>query len=346
MLTFRHAMCAALLGFGVLVAATAAQASDEALVQAAKKEGSLVVYGCDPGQTPVYLSAFQKKYPDITVTSYLAGCWQIYDRHVSERQAGRQAADAFFATEDTMSKMDAENLIEDYRSPELASFPAYATPVGQHYVRAKVLILGMTANRDYTKGMKLPEDWFDFSNPPDAWKGLVSYYDPRTSSAAFSLLAALNQNFGPEKTASIYKGLVASGSALAPTTPAGLSKLLSGEQPIMFYIVNNHFSGAVAKGAPLDFIVPKSGTIALPFTIAELRGAPHPNAARLFVDFMLTDAQSIIQNANEYALRQGSKPPIGMPSLDTVKLLSFDIDAALRDQTQLIAWWQQVTGIR
>ncbi|MFI5012675.1 MAG: ABC transporter substrate-binding protein [Hyphomicrobiales bacterium] len=342
----REMIGAGLLACVLIVAGTPTQAADEALVQAAKREGSLLVYGCDPGQTPVYLGAFQKKYPDIKVTSYLAGCWQIYDRHVSERQAGRQAADAFFATEDTMSKMDAENLLADYRSPELASFPAYATPEGKHYVRAKVLLLGMTANRDYTKGMKLPEDWFDFADPPDAWKGQVSYYDPRTSSAAFSLLAALNQNFGSQKTASIYKGLVASGSALAPTTPAGLSMLLSGEQPIMFYIVNNHFSGAVAKGAPLDFIVPKSGTIALPFTIAELGGAPHPNAARLFVDFMLSDAQTIIQNANEYALRQGSKPPTGMPSLDTVKILPLDIDAALRDQTKLIAWWQQVTGIR
>ncbi len=346
MATVRETIRAALLASGLLVAGTVAQASDDALVQAARKEGSLVVYGCDPGQTPIYLSAFQKKYPDIKVTSYVAGCWQIYDRHVSERQAQRQAADAFFATEDTMSKMDTENFLKDYRSPELGSFPAYAIPEGKQYIRVKVLLLGMTANRDYTKGMKLPQDWFDFANPPDAWKGLVSYYDPRTSSAAFSLLAALNQNFGPEKTASIYKGLVASGSALAPTTPAGLSMLLSGEQPIMFYIVNNHFSGAVAKGAPLDFIVPKSGTIALPFAIAELGGAPHPNAARLFVDFMLSDAQSIIQNANEYALRQGSKPPTGMPSLDTVKILPFDIDGALRDQAKLIAWWQQVTGIR
>jgi iron(III) transport system substrate-binding protein len=337
---------AGLLACALAVAGTAARASDEALIQAAKKEGSLVVYGCDPGQTPVYLNAFQKKYPDIKVTSYVAGCWQIYDRNVSERQAGRQAADSFFATEDTMSKMDAENLLAEYRSPQLASFPAYATPEGKRYVRAKVLLLGMTANRDYTKGMPLPQDWFDFANPPATWKGEVSFYDPRTSSAAFSLLAALNQNFGPEKTGAIYKGLVASGSALAPTTPAGLSMLLSGEQPIMFYIVNNHFSGAVAKGAPLDFIVPRSGTIALPFTVAELADAPHPNAARLFVDFMLSDAQSIIQKANEYALRNGSQPPNGMPSLETVKILPFDIDAALRDQAKLIAWWQQMTGIR
>jgi iron(III) transport system substrate-binding protein len=101
----------------------------------------------------------------------------------------------------------------------------------------------------------------------------------------------------------------------------------------------------VAKGAPLDFIVPRSGTIALPFTVAELADAPHPNAARLYVDFMLSDAQAIIEHANEYALRVGAKPPAGMPDLHDVKILPYDIAAALRDQTKLIAWWQQVTGI-
>ena len=184
-----------------------AHAADEALVAAAEKEGALVVYGCDPGQTPVYLTAFGKKYPEIKVTSYLAGCWQIYNRNASEKAGGRQTADAFFATEDTMSKMDDERLFENYHSPELANLSDFAQPKGRVFLRTKVLILGMTANRDYTKGMKLPEDWFDFANPPAAWKGQVSFYDPRTSSAAFSLLAALHQNFGPEKAAYPPTGL-------------------------------------------------------------------------------------------------------------------------------------------
>lgn len=332
----------ALLAVGVC---SQARAADPALVSAAEKEGSLVLYGCDPPQTPVYARAFEKKYPKIKVTTYIAGCWQIYNRNATEAQAGRQTADAFFATEDTMSKMDEEHIFDDYRSPELNNFPDSAQPAGQHFARVKVLILGMCANREFTKDMPTPADWFDFAAPPKAWKGQISYYDPRTSSAAFSLLAALHQNFGADKTASIYKGLVASGAALEATTPAGMSSMLSGEQPIMFYIVNNHYSGVVAKGAPLDFLVPKSGTIELPFGIAALVHAPHPNAAHLFVDFMLSDAQVIIQHANEYALRNGSAPPKGMPSLKTIKILPFDIKAALQDQSKLLAWWQQVTGI-
>jgi iron(III) transport system substrate-binding protein len=337
------ALLALLLVFGVRPTVWAASAELEA---AARKEGSLVVYGCDPPQTPVYLDAFKKKYPEIAVSSYLAGCWQIYNRHVTERGAGKQAADVFFSLEDVLTRMDQEKLLDSYHSPELRNFPPSAAPPGVNFQRVKELILGIAANKAYLSGVQPPQDWFDFAAPHKDWQGLITYYDPRTSSAAFSLLATLYQNFGEEKTMSIYKGLVQSGAELTPTTPAGLSKLLSGEKPLMFYVVNNHYSGAVAKGAPLQFIVPKSGTVATPFSVSVLKDAPHPAAAKLFVDFMMSDVQDIVQKANEYALRNGAKPPQGMPDLATLKTLPLDVAAALKNQDKLIEVWKRSTGIQ
>ncbi len=339
------------LGLFLLAAALAfggspARASDAALVSAAEQEGSLTLYGCDPPQTPLYVARFKQLYPKIQVSTYVAGCWQIYNRHMSERGARRQAADVFFATEDVMTRMSAEHLFAPYRSPELAHFAPAAAPAGKDYLIVKTLIYGIASNREFTKGMPLPKDWLDYADPPAAWQDRVSYYDPRTSSAAFSLLAALYQNFGEAKTAAIYKGLVKIHAALAPTTPAGLSKLLSGEQPIMFYVMNNHYSGVKSKGAPVDFQIAASGTPALNFGIATTEGAPHPSAAKLFVDFMMSDAQQMIQKNNEYSLRTDIKAPAGMPAFKDLKLIPYDIDRALADQGKLIAWWQQVTGIK
>jgi iron(III) transport system substrate-binding protein len=340
--SFRTILLVAAVSFG----SAAAHASDAAIVAAAEKEGSLTLYGCDPPQTPLYVARFKQLYPKIQVSTYVAGCWQIYNRHVTERGAKRQAADVFFATEDVMTKMNAEHLFTAYRTPELVHFAPAAAPAGRDYLIVKTLIYGMASNRDFTKGTPLPKDWLDYANPPTAWQDRVSYYDPRTSSAAFSLLAALRQNFGETKTAAIYKGLVSIRAALAATTPAGLSKLLSGEQPIMFYLMNNHYSGVKAKGAPIDFHIATSGTPALNFGIGTTEGAPHPNAAKLFVDFMMSDAQQMIQKNNEYSLRMDIKPPQGMPALSELKLMPLDIDRALADQQKLIAWWQQVTGVK
>jgi iron(III) transport system substrate-binding protein len=335
-----------LLVLAALFAVASANAADSNLVEAAKKEGALTLYACDPPQTPLYVNRFKQLYPDIKITSYVAGCWEIYNRHQTERRAQRQAADVFFATEDVMIRMNDDKLLQAYKSPELAHFDSAAAPKDKSYLIVKTLIYGMASNREFTKGMPLPTDWLDYANPPAAWQNLVSYYDPRTSSAAFSLLAALHQNFGPEKAGAIYKGLIASHASLAATTPAGMAKLSSGEQPIMFYIMNNHYGSIVSKGAPIDFILPTSGTVKLNFGIGLTEGAPHPNAAKLFIDFMMSDAQQMIQANNEYSLRQDVKPPNGMPPLQSLKALPLDIGKALAEQPQLLAWWQQVTGVK
>jgi len=114
----------------------------------------------------------------------------------------------------------------------------------------------------------------------------------------------------------------------------------------MFYIMNNHFGSIASKGAPVDFRIPRSGTPALNFGIGATQAAPHPSAARLFVDFMLSDAQEIMQKNNEYTLRADVKPPAGMPAFGELKLMDFDIDRALGEQQNLLQWWQEVTGVK
>jgi iron(III) transport system substrate-binding protein len=66
----------------------------------------------------------------------------------------------------------------------------------------------------------------------------------------------------------------------------------------------------------------------------------------LFVDFMLSDAQEIMQKNNEYTLRADVKPPAGMPAFGELKLMDFDIDRALGEQQNLLQWWQEVTGVK
>lgn len=329
-----------------LLACGGARAADPALVAAAEAEGKLVVYGCDPGETPGYIKQFAQRYPKIKVTSFLAGCWQVYNRHTNEMSAGHPVGSLVFAGDDVLVKLQSDGLLVRYDSPEVANFPAWAHPGGVDWVAVKLLVYGMVSNADFDKGLPPATDWLDFANPPSEWHNKVVYFDPRSSSAAISVLAALYQNFGPEQTARIYRGLSSSGADLAPTTPAGLAKMLSGERPIMFYIMSNHFSGALAKGAPLTFTVPQSGAIATPFGIALLKDAPQPNAAKLFIDYILGDAQLLIAQHNEYGARNGLPPPRGMPPLAGIKLLPIDVARALREHDALLAFWKQATGNR
>jgi iron(III) transport system substrate-binding protein len=243
-------------------------------------------------------------------------------------------------------KMDDEGMLESYASPELAHFPANTRPVNSNFIRYKALLAAFTVNTDQMKGQPIPQDWTDFADPPAQWKGKVSFYDPRTSSLAFTVLATLHQQLGPERTRRIYAGLKAMDAELSSSTPAGVAKLLSGEKPIMFYILTNQYGATVAKGAPLVFNVPKSGAIGTHFGVASLKGAPHPNAAKLWADFMLSEGQKVVTGRAEYALRNDASAPKGMPELKSIKIMPTDFRKALEDQKPLIAFWQEATGIR
>ena len=322
-----------------------ARAADPALVAAAEKEGKLMIYACDVGETPPQIKNFEKLYPKVKVSSYVAGCWQTYNRNASESSAGRPIADLMQATEDVLSKLDDDHALADYTPPALKDFPPDAKPKGENYTLYKKIIAGFGYNSDVVKGIKTPTDWTDFGVDHPEWKDKISVYDPRTSSAAFNVLATLNQKYGTDGAGKIYAGLRVSGAELSATTPAGVAKVLSGEKPIMFYILSNQAGALIAKGTPLKYTIPASGAISMNLGLGILKTAEHPNAAKLFMDYMLNEGQHIVTQRGEYGIRNGITPPAGMPLLASIKIMPTDLQAALKDQKALIERWQKSTGI-
>lgn len=325
---------------------TRVMAADQRLIEAAEKEGQLMIYGCDVSETPMQVKRFTELYPKIKISTYVAGCWQIYNRHVNEKAAGQPIADIFYATEDVLSKLDDNHDTAAYESPELVNFPAFARPRGSQYTLYKFILAGFATNTDVIDSKTAPKDWLDFSMPSPAWNDKISFYDPRTSSAAFTVLASLNQNFGDQKAGDIYAGLKKAGAELAATTPAGVAKLVLGEKPIMFYILTNQFGVMKAKGAPMDFTIPRSGAISMGFGASVADNSAHPNAARLFVDYLLSEGQNVVRSRGEYGLRNGLAPPAGLPKLADIKIMPTDVKRALVDQKKLLAWWQSKSGIQ
>lgn len=323
---------------------TAARAADAALVAAAEKEGQLVVYGGDISETPYQVKRFMEVYPKIKATFITAGGWQLYNRYMSEHSAGQAVADAFTNVEDTLLALDAAGHLSEFRPEALKNFPA-DLQVGNS-VRTKLGYAALVFNTEQMKGLPVPDDWSSFATPPKAWEDRIAYVDPRGSSVAFMVLAALSQNYGEEKTRRIYEGLKSMRPEVSMNTPGSVAKLVSGERPLMMYILTNHLGEALRKGAPLDFKIPASGAVPFYFSAGVLKNARHPNAAKLYIEYMLSEGQDLIISRGEYSLRNGSPAPQGLPPLDKVKLMPLDLKKALADQKKLIAWWQDVTGIQ
>lgn len=321
-----------------------AQAADPALVAAAEKEGELVVYGGDISETPHQVKRFRELYPKIKATSVTAGGWQVYNRYMSEHNAGKPVADVFTNVEDTLLALEAGGHLAEFTPQALKDFPE-GTQVG-NFVRTKLGYAALVSNTAQMKGLPVPDDWTSFANPAKEWQDRIAYVDPRGSSVAFLVLAAMRQNFGEDKARQIYEGLTRTKPEVSMNTPSGVAKLVSGERPLMMYILTNHVGDAIRKGAPLDFKIPTSGAVPFYFAGGVLKTARHPNAAKLYIEFLLSQGQDVIISRGEYALRKGAPAPKGLPALEQVKLLPIDLKKAMEEKKALISWWQGVTGIQ
>jgi iron(III) transport system substrate-binding protein len=328
----------------VMLFGSPAGAADPALVAAAEKEGQLVVYGGDISETPHQVKRFMEVYPKIKATFITAGGWQIYNRYMSENSAGQAVADVFTNVEDTLVTLDKGGHLVAYRPEAAKNFPADI--FDGNTIRTKLGYAALVSNTSEMKGGPVPDDWMSFATPPKAWEDRIAYVDPRGSSVAFMVLAALVQNFGEEKARQIYQGLKSTRAEVSMNTPGSVAKLVSGERPLMMYILTNHVGDALRKGAPLDFRIPTSGAVPFYFSAGLLKTARHPNAAKLYLEFLLSEGQDVIISRGEYALRNGAPSPKGLPPLDQTKFLRFDLAKALAEQKKLIAWWQDVTGIQ
>ena len=260
---------------------------------------------------------------------------------MSEHSAGQAVADAFTNVEDTLLTLDAGGHLAEFKSDALKDFPS-GIQVG-NFVRTKLGYAALVSNTSQMKGLPVPDDWTSFINAPKVWEDRVAYVDPRGSSVAFMVLAAMYQTFGEEKAKQIYTGLKSTRPEVSMNTPASVTKLVSGERPLMMYILTNHVGDALRKGAPLEFTIPTSGAVPFYFAAGVLKNAKHPNAARLYLEYLLDQGQDVIISRGEYSMRNNAPAPKGLPPLDKVKFINFDLKKALADQKKLIAWWQDVT---
>lgn len=339
------AVAALTLSMG-LASVKTAQAADEALVSAAESEGELAVYG-DPFVVPLLLKNFSAKYPKIRVTSATGDGWQIYNRFVSENNSGRPLMDVMYQAEDTVITAQQAGFLADFKTIDGANLSKLATPVGGSYVRGNGNLILFAFNREALGAVAKPADWTDFVNPPAEWEGLIATTNPASSSATFAAIASIYQKFGAEKGGEILRGLRKTKAELNPSMGVMATKLQTGERPLDFFNITTAVSGVLAKGAPVDLVVPASGAVAQFNAIGVNKNAPHPNAARLLAEFALSqDMQAAFAEAGVYPMRVGIASPKGLPDITSTKLIELDLPAALKQRDAILDWWSENTGFK
>lgn len=278
----------------------------ERLVEAARREGEISVYHAYPALKGI-IDAFGKKY-GLKVNSWRAGSEAILQRITSEARGGRFEVDIVQNNAPENEAAHREKLLQEVRSPYLADLIAQALPAHREWTGITLDVFSAAYNTDKVKKEDLPKSYQDLQDPK--WKGRLA-----VEADDYPWFGALMSELGEAQTRKLFGNIVATNGISVRKGHSLLTTLVaSGEVPLALTVYSWNPEQLKAKGgAPIEglFIPP---VIAQPSTIALLKRAPHPAAAILFHDFMLTEGQAMLAKISYVVTsRKLPSPVAGVP---------------------------------
>lgn len=295
------ASLAALAALGLLVAASAwaqADASREQRIALARQEQEVVWYtAMNTSDAEPLRKAFEKRYPFLELTILRQPGEKVRTRILTEARAGRNFWDVVSFNHLDMDALDREGLLASYSSPETrAGFPAGAVdPRGRWaaiYVRQYVI----GYNTKAVPAAEAPKSWQDLLQP--RWRGKFAMDENE-----IEWYGAVLDYLGRENGVAFMRAL----ARQQPQFRRGhtlLSKLLvAGDFPLAL-VHAAEMEEAKKNGAPVDWVRTLDPVVTSPSQVAVAARAPHPNAARLFVDLLLSaEGQTIIRDRRRVPAR-------------------------------------------
>jgi iron(III) transport system substrate-binding protein len=265
------------------------QGADRAqrLAEGAKKEGTLMIYSSmTVDDMTVLTAAFEKKY-GIKAQAWRASSENLVRRGVAEARAGRNEADIFETNTPEMESLHREQVLQEVKSPHLADLIPQAIPPHREWIGTRLNIFVSAYNTKLVKKEDLPKSYEDLLNPK--WKGKLGI-----EASDLDWFAGVVHDLGEAKGLKLFRDIVAANGMSVRKGHTLLTNLIvSGEVPVALTVYQYRVDQLKSAGAPIDWF-------ALPPVIARFqsvglaRRAPHPHAALLFFDFMLTDAQELL----------------------------------------------------
>ena len=273
-----------------------------ALVEAAKKEGKMVFYtSVETEFARALTAAFEARHPFIKTDIFRSTHDKIFSRMNVERQTGTYTADVVSVGEFETYHMQKKGFIAPYKSPSAAAYPdGFKDPNG-YWTDLYDNLIVTAYNTTRVKQGELPKRWEDLLHP--RWKGRM-VLDQNEDRWFANMLYLMGEKKGMEFMQALAKQEVAIRSGRSLVT-----QLLSAGEfdlQIVAYWYRPHLMKK--QGAPVDWLGLEPAVIALhPISIVE--NAPHSNAARLFIDFALSDeGQRVFLQRGREPAKPGLRP--------------------------------------
>lgn len=306
------------VGVVLLALSVPAAQGQSDLIGAAKREGSVLVYGSMESDIfEVIQKIFEGKY-GIKVDYFRAASNRVMDRVLTESRAGRPLYDVVLTNRSPMLILKREGIFGRYTSPSYESYPA-ATHDRDGILSPsyRVVVVSILYNTRLVKAEDAPRTLTDLLDPK--WKGKILMPDPNLHTTTAVWLANLERIMGAQYRPFVERlaGQVTLAESFLPVT----QKVIVGEFPLgISYVKYVHVFGS--EGAPLDY-VRLNPVLAEAHHVALGAKAQHPNAARLFVDVFTSRLGLLaLARAGEFVLVPGVYPPI--KDADKLRIIMMD----------------------
>ena len=257
----------------------------------ARREGSLTVYASMAEKDLIRLvSAFERRY-GIKVNVWRSGKNNVLRRAVDEARAGRFDVDVVHNPSPEMELLHRERLLQEVRSPYQRELIPEAVAPHREWAGPRVYVFVQAYNTAKVKREELPKTFADLLDP--RWKGKIAI-EAKEQEWFYTLV----HEMGEEAGIAFFRELVAKNGLTVRNGNALLNNLVvAGDIPLALTLYSYLPEQSRRAGAPIDWIALKP-TIAYTDGIGVIRRAPHPNAAVLFYDFVLSDGQQLLAELN------------------------------------------------
>jgi iron(III) transport system substrate-binding protein len=300
---------------------------EQRLIEGAKREKELTFYSSIPPEDIAALvSAFDKKY-GVKVKVWRADSEGFLQRIINETRARRFEVDVMAGSSSALEPLFRENLLQEVKSPYLAGIIPEAIAPHRQWVAVYLSMFVQAYNTDLVRQDSLPKTFYDLLRPQ--WKDRLGI-----EAEDYDWFAQVVMDLGEAQGLRLFRDIVASNGMSVRKGHSLLTNLVvAGEVPLALTAYGFLAEQAKRRGAPLDwFVIPPA--IARPTAEGLARNAPHPHAAVLFFDFLISEeGQQILASRQFVTVSRSIETPFNKGPL---KLID---SAAILDQARK---WQDL----
>ena len=273
------------------------------LEDGAKREGAFVYYSISAAELiAAYVKGFTTRYPFIKGEFYRGSGNQLVVRTMMEHRTGRLAADVISVGTENVMALKRSGIWTRYHSPEAQNYPREQYDKDGYFHADSLGLATIAYNRDLVKKEDAPKSYNDLLDPK--WKGSLTI-DLEPERAMLTWLSA----WGEAKTRDYVQKLLANGASVRRGHTLQGQLLCAGEFKIAVEIYPDGILRMKQRGCPAEIVFPNPTPAIAGGNYGINVNAPHPHAAALFVDFVLSaEGAKILSGTGRIPRRKGARP--------------------------------------